>query len=749
MLLKLNKITKRIKNSGRYITSETLKQCFVKGKHLKVDKGRTGNGFTTAMMNATVPRGKFNILIMMNRGVIEDKERRYRENKGNNKKKIAFIYGGSKDTLWTKADLYVIIVDSFVIKIDYFLENIHLINWVLIDESHTVKTDSSFRKVLKGFDNKLRLFLIGKRNAVTSVTASPMLYTENDIFIENENMPEIVINVSSDRNLSIKNAKGHLMNDEFVLIATNNKNVIYKLRDSENRLVANFYIGKKLTQKLLPMLEIVHDPNSKLTIISKTAFEGIDLKGKDYSIYFFEDRGREFETFYAANLYQAISRVRDEASYWEYNRRGSVRDVIDVVNLEKEVDKLIANKKISTENKQGAKYKKYSNYLIFDYHKKNLVVTKDKVGFELLRETIEYNKGFDAFTPFFDSRNVKFKTLDEAQLPFSSPKIRKEIKRKNLTANYKIIRNEGYYNDDNFNLRVNSRGIGNKDLKEIESYLLLKRYDWNRGDVENEDRSRPLQFREQVLLDLFSNPKELDKLVKKVTKSFNKSKIEKFGRKGSAQRRNMFSEQATRIVYSICKAFGNGKITVPKKIVGSRDYNIFTELNLSGINIIAEKFDIDVLEVDIKSAYPRIIYALRYLELPEGFYGKGKKNKIAIHKGMNNFRFNKELNTTESQQRSDSVKKLKKLGFEANVVEGLIKRFFISPFKGDMFNYIAYFEKEIISKVIDLLKDKENDGVVRRHDSVIIFNNRSKLTELHNFTFETVGGWFDIPEALR
>ena len=736
---------KTIKNSGRYITSETLAKCFEKGRHLKVDKGRTGNGFTTAMMNARVPNKKINILIMLNRGAIEGKEREYRQKPKLNKPKIAFVYGGSRDSFETKADLYIVIIDTFIIQLHDILHSNYLINWILIDESHTLKTDSVFRKRLKGFDDKIKPFLIGNKIAVTSVTASPMLYTKSDIFIENENMPEITISVTPDRTRSVENAIEDLNSDESVLIATNSKSVIYKFRDANNTLVADFNIGNRLMQTLLPMMKVVHDTKSKIVIISKKAFEGIDIHGLDYNVYFFEDRGREFETFYAANLYQAISRIRDGSTWMEYSRRDFSGDAIDVDKLEDEVDKLIAKASLSVENKQGSKFKKYSNYLIFEYVDKELTIKKDVVAFELLREKIEYDKGFEAFLPFFTSRNVKIDFLNEEQLSFKRGNVVRDVKKQNLTSNYEYIRKTGIYNDENFRLPINSGGNTEKDLKTIEEYLLLKSFDWKKGDEENEDKSRPLRPQEKTLLELFSDPQEMHKLIKQVTTAYNKGKIKKYGYERSKEKRRIFKERAPEIIHKICMAFGNGKIKVPELIVGSRDYNLFTEISLSGINIIAKRFSIDVLEIDIKSAYPRIMYALNGLELPEDFYGKNKKNKIATHIGMNSFMFNNKLNTTEVQQRSDATKKLKKLGFDEIVVKDLIERFFISPFKGDLFNYIAFYEKQIIDKLIEELKHTSNDGVVRRHDSVLIFNNKEDVSDINDFTFKGIGGWFEIP----
>lgn len=747
---------KILKNSGRYITKDTLKKCFERGKHLKVDKGIAGNGFTTAFMESRVPSGKINILIMPNKGVLKSKEAEYKKKVKSRDRRTAFIYGDGEDRIKEGVRLYVIIIDKFVLEFNYFKKHANSINWILIDESHTVKTDSVFRGKLKGFDEKVKPFFMNHNVAVTSVTASPMLYTKSDIFIENEDVPEVIIKLSPDRGMSIENAIEDLKNDESVLVATNSKNVIYQFKDSNGVIRADFHVGNRLMQQLLTMATILQDDKSKLTIISKAAFEGIDKHGSNFNIYFFEDRGKEYESFYVANMYQAISRVRSGANWIEYSRREHTSDIIDVDKLEARVDRFISRKDISAESKQNSKYNDLQKYLLFNIDDGRLKVEKDKVAFELLRERIEYNKGFNAFKDFFKKRNITIEKIQgEEQTVVKQVRISKKNKLENLTSNYRFIRSSGIFNDENFPLKLTFFNRGVNYRKQVEDYLMFKQYDWQDNDVENEDKTRPLKPREEILLELFSDDGKMKKLIKRVTTANSKAKRSKHGHEKSKVMIEDFNKKAPFIVRKICAEFGNGKIRVQEKMRGFRDYNVFTELSNSAIELIANEFDIEVVEADIKNAYPRIIYALNGLELPDNFYGKNKKNKLAISVEMNNFRFNNKLNTSEAQQRSDSRKKLKKLGFDDKVVTDLMDRFFISPHKGDLFNYLAYHEKQIIDAVKQELIHEVDYGFVRKHDALLIFNKPKSFKNigaeylqgrklLEDFEYLGVKGWFDV-----
>ena len=40
--------------------------------------------------------------------------------------------------------------------------------------------------------------------------------------------------------------------------------------------------------------------------------------------------------------------------------------------------------------------------------------------------------------------------------------------------------------------------------------------------------------------------------------------------------------------------------------------------------------------------------------------------------------------------------------------------------------------------------DIENDGIMRRHDSVLVFNNKADLTYVNRNKHLDVGGWFNV-----
>jgi hypothetical protein len=155
---------------------------------------------------------------------------------------------------------------------------------------------------------------------------------------------------------------------------------------------------------------------SNLTIISAKGFEGIDNYYKNASVYFLEDRGNEFETFYISNFYQAFNRVRNGASYIEYNRLDlSNKRKDDFKDINTEVNSFINAKldhkgnAFSTENKQTKKYKKYHSFVIFEQDSNGVFsIKRNDASINLHKEKIIYDKPFPApeFEKFLADRKI-------------------------------------------------------------------------------------------------------------------------------------------------------------------------------------------------------------------------------------------------------------------------------------------------------------------------------------------------------
>ena len=69
-------------------------------------------------------------------------------------------------------------------------------------------------------------------------------------------------------------------------------------------------------------------------------------------------------------------------------------------------------------------------------------------------------------------------------------------------------------------------------------------------------------------------------------------------------------------------------------------------------------------------------------------------------------------------------------------------KFFLTPFKGDVFNYFAHFERDLIDQLIELVDMDKNEGCVRRHDSLILFNNEQEFDSLEDIEYLGFTGWF-------
>jgi hypothetical protein len=266
---------KILENNNRYIDSNLLSQCFERGKHLKVDKVATGNGFSTAFLTETPIFGRINILIAPNKAVVMDKQEAYNTGRLKTNSQIGFFYKEGTDVIGTNFDVMVFVCDSFYLYSSQIFKIKKKINWILVDEAHSIEIQSSFRWVLRDFDYKVEKYL-NENTCITSVTASPNYYTEIDIKIKNKFIPEQLINVTNDRNKTIERVKNLLKKGERVVIATNSLQTIYKLRDINREIRANYVIGVSLMRGCVCSFKVIQDNESNLTIISSRGFEGFD-----------------------------------------------------------------------------------------------------------------------------------------------------------------------------------------------------------------------------------------------------------------------------------------------------------------------------------------------------------------------------------------------------------------------------------------------------------------------------------------
>lgn len=741
---------KIINNNNRYINSEVLNQCFTKGKHNVVDKVVCGNGASTAFIKEDVQIGHVNIMIAPNKAVIMDKERAYKagEIKGLNNR-IKFFYQESGDDDFIGADVLMFVSDSFLLMEKRLREISSIVDKVLIDESHSVESQSTFRKVLVDFKFKVESILDDKDTSIVSISASPNHFTKVDIKLKNKFINPIKIYHTKNRTKSIARCAKAIKKGKKVLICTNNWHVVKQLT---NGIKTNYIVGETMMRKVVQNVEVIQDASSNITLISSRGFEGLDLYGSDYNVFFFEDRSQPHQTFTIANLYQAVSRCRDGAERIEYCRR-NLQDIRKVRMIEENVDRFVGNKLLSVTKKQTNEYKKFHPYVIFSIktfatsNNWKWTIKKNEVSLGLSKEERLYDAGFKGFSSFLSDRSITIKNLKETQDGWIRGITKDDTRLKYLTKNIDYITEQDLFGDD-FNLSEpfysNGRDIESKEyLKHINIFLTCKNYTGKRLNTVREAKAK----------ELFSDEKALDKLVGDVTKRYNERSIKKYGVKASKKHRDIFKDHGEALVKRIVLMFANKKVYIPSNWVGSRDYNYLTMLGIPEIETIAKEFSFSVKEIDIKSAFPRILYAIAGKELPDNFYGEGKENKVKINVALNNLFFtvsgktkvsyNQSISTSKKHQKQNIKRKLKQFNIDDDVINVIINKFFDNPDRGALFHFCSYYERKFISMLKkEVTTDtSENDGVVRRHDSLIIFNNSDNLVYLNTLNFLGQSGW--------
>lgn len=740
----MNGTTRTIHNTERYLSPTIINQCFIPGKVTHVDKLLCGNGFTTGFLKIKPKEKHVNVIIVPNRAVIQSKENAYRKNGGS--LRIKFFYRGSQDSNFNDADVLMFVADSFLnyaSKFDTYGYT-NLIDKVLIDEYHSIEQQSSFRYNLIEFIDKVQNTLPGA--SITTVTATPLHYSKIDIRITADKISGVNVNISRNADEAIKRAKDALKQGGDVVIFTQNKNVISKFKDYKKIVRANFNIGTNLMRNIVSLAEIQHDADSKLHIVSSRGFEGFDLYLDDASIFFFEDRSQEHQTFTISNLYQAINRNRKQSKYIEYCRQdlSSIRKNL-FKDIDTDISDFINDSSISNEKKLTKEYAKYHPFIIHEQDDNGVfTLRKNEVEIRLYKERNLYDLPSvkEKFKSFLDSRKITLNELSEINNRAKHSKMKDADKIKYLKRNESLINDLDLFGDEyklkvfNMNDYKGSFDLRKKYLDHYKDYLMHKNY----NGLYTKSK------RQEIALRILTNELEFRGLVKEICKAYEIRQREKHSVREAKKKVDDFKETAVNVLCQLILSFSKSFIDAPPQIVANRDYNVFTQTSIKCIQIIAQRFNVKLTELDIKTCNPRILYALSKLNLPNDFYGVGKINKKSINVYLNSFRL-KESNTFDKKyQVRNTLNKFRKFGFDERVIEYLMQNFFEARFKGDLFNFLAFHEKQIIKQLRNSLDFDSTSGIVRRHDSLLLFDNQADLTHINGFRYYGVGGWFDTQE---
>ena len=739
-----------IPHSREYISPDIVADCFKDCKFTFVDKQICGNGFTTAYLQLKPKPFQVNIIIAPNRQVVLEKQKAYKQGKLKTPNRIGFIYGDgdlyqSDEYDLNKYDVLMFVADSFLERIPRLKAEANRIEKILIDEAHSVEIQSIFRNRLKRFFKVVSSEFSSA--SIVAVTATPLLHQRPDIVIKSDVKEFRTIYKSENQKKAFSRLQDLIKKNEPVIVATQNARLIRKL--AVNGVIeANFKIGTKLKQSLVELAVIKQNDQSNITIISSTGFEGFDVLNSQNNIFIFEDRARDEETFFAANIIQIIGRSRKGTKYIEWCRlpHSKGRKKIDTKHL---LNKLLS-RRISTEKKITDK--NYKDLLRFTLPSKNSVIAKgqyllefDIVGKRLYDEIVKADQhGITTYSSFFNDRGFKIKALDEGQSRFTIGKVSEKVKAENIKANRDYISQYKVY--DGIYLKVVDQVSIDRFYKHVKEYLRRKYWAIDNPEyLENEKKLIYLLSDEDRFHQYASEIFSIYKADKKADKNISRSEYQK---RVSTIEKNLIS-----ITGRLLLMFGNKKIKLPSKKRVWRDYNLLTEVSMSIIKKVSVDFGIKVHEVDIKSCNPRILYSVNGCGLPDNFYGENKKNKRKVNIALNSFKKYDERarnKTDKKHQKQNCKRSLLNLGFDETVVNGIVEKFFDSD-KGALFNYCAYHEENIIDQVSEILKAfrlSDENSFIRRHDSVLIFGDYDiPYQDLKEFTYLGQKGWFNVDKA--
>jgi hypothetical protein len=739
---------KKISYTGKYLKPALIKSLFEKGKVKHVDKTLCGNGFSTSFLTLKPSKGKRNIIIAPNKAVVISKEEAYKKGELGTENKIKFFYqeSDSKEG-FEDADILFFVADSFVLM-EHKLKGINRhIDKVLLDEYHSTQIQSSFRDNLVNFIDQVKDICSNKTTSIVTVTASPNLFAEVDVRLVPDFVPRVDIVMEYDQAKTINRICEDLANEVNVVVCTNASRNIYLLRDDKNTVSARFIMGTTLSRGLYELVKVNHDEDSNLTVVSARGFEGFDINYEDAHVYFLEDRSQGYQTFYLSNLYQAISRTRKGASYIEYCRQDlSYRRPMPFKNIDRAVGKFINRSSISAENKLKKKYQHYHPFVTWSENDRGeFALKKNKAAIDLSHEKFlyDYFPEDSAFDEFCKNRNLSI-GLCQGNQNRLSPRVSETVKIKNLLDNAKAIKKSGVY-DESYRLNPEEtisastvKPLQDQYLKYFKTFIRRKNY----------DQEYILSKRQQTALRVLGDKTEFKDLLRLLVKTYNQRSIAKYGKKYSLGYRESFKETSERRLCRLILLFARTFITSPPKWVAHRDYNILTEIGVQEIQLIAGYFGLRTLEVDAKSCFLRILYGLCGLELEENLYGDNKENKVSLNVALNDVFYKPRSGTSKKLQRQNRRRSLERFGIDPLVVEYLISNFFESKFRGDLFTHVSYHEKKLISSIRDLIRDTgRNNGFVRRHDSIMVFDNTTLLDFLNDTKYLDVKGWFDVEKT--
>ena len=750
---------KIINNKTKYLSKDLILQCFEHGKINYIDKVVTGNGFTTGFGNISPNDGLVNVLVAPNQSIVKDKQEDHKKGEFAKDLRCAFVYEGSPlHASISSLDLIVIVADSFNNNIKHIKNNV---DKLMVDEFHSVIIQSSFRKQLKKLQGILKNDF--KDSSVVFVTASPLLDWKMDIKINNSEMYERDLHITDNLTKSINRCVHNITMEKKTIVFSNSASLIIRILKAANVTTFKLIGGEKMTQGLLSRGLWNLDDDSNLVICSSAGFEGWSDHSKDGSCFIFMNPKSKHESYLGCNIYQAIGRLRQGYEYAELCCIDSEPSGFNRIQIIDDLDgKLEAfiNADDSVEKKDA---KGYEFYYSKTQHMVDAKPLKDFVvfGWDDHRMTIEiYNQGIlthnerkrikpnmNIYREYFKDRLVSFIELDEERDVkkagvSNNKKLRPTFIATNLESNDIIDTVDNYFFQ---NIPFKNEEKKEDYAKNIAKYY-IEEINAKRECLGMLGESLPPKF--DKLLEYFEVHKGYYRELLTLVKEKIGNRVDENGVPWSYRKKRDYISNWKIETFPNTLLAATGMIlgNVQHNWVASRDYNVFTTIGMNEIVYIADKLNLKVMEVDIKNCFPRILYAVNGKELPIDFYGANdagrSSRKVKANVVINSFRYDSKSKTPKRQQESRQRKRIIDSGYDPIVTDYLMKMFFDSEFKADVFNFLAFHEAQVIRMAIDIMQKRDRESVFfRRHDSFMVFEELGHKV-LDKFEYKSTAGWF-------
>jgi hypothetical protein len=415
------KNTRIIRNTERYISENLVEDCFDYECINVIDKVQCGNGFSHGFLSLPKVFNQTDILIAPNKSVVIDKENEAKEGNFPNKK-IGFIYEGSRIDYSIKYDCIVCVVDSFNYNAKE-INNNYNVRFILVDEQHTTEQNAGFRKTAM-FNLKPNLAKF-RFSAIATVTASPSLFANFNISIENELLKPTKLFLSHNIVNTIDRLLDKIKRGETVLIFTQNAALVKTILKQADRTDFDYKGGEQMKASLCSKGKFTFNPESNIIICTSAAYEGWSYKKPYGSAFMFSSYDSNYNAMLGSNVYQAIGRLREGSIHSElclFDSKKSTKyipNLFEVLEHFKNIDSKVTKKqgKRYSFRFKGVQYTKHDikDFILFREDESGCLkieILEDAVNVHL--EQLRASKGFKTtYEDFFNRRKVSIIDINE------------------------------------------------------------------------------------------------------------------------------------------------------------------------------------------------------------------------------------------------------------------------------------------------------------------------------------------------